>query len=330
MPKSPKPIWKVYFIVAGLCAMLGGCPDKPGATGTVPVVRTAAAAQKNGGAMDTMAKAFEPVVAGSFYPGSNNELLPMVKKYLDAAADAKLQGRLLGLVSPHAGYIYSGPAAAWAYRQLVGRKLSVAVVMAPSHRFRGDAAAILDRPAYRTPLGEVKIARDMVEMLKKSRFFTTQDRMFAMEHSLEVQLPFLQTVEPDLPIVPIILPTHDKAVLDGVATELFNTFKQANAVFIASSDMSHYHPYEENNRIDAGSFKVMQKMDPGELLGGERTGAVELCGLAPVYVLWKLAELSGGGKMTILKHENSGDTAGDRSGVVGYGAIAVTVGDKAK
>ena len=98
-----------------------------------------------------------------------------------------------------------------------------------------------------------------------------------------------------------------------------------NVVFVASSDMSHYKPYDENNEIDTATFKVMEKMSADALLKADDAGKAELCGLGPVAVLWKLAELSGGGKMTLLRHENSGDTAGDRSGVVGYSAVAVTV-----
>jgi AmmeMemoRadiSam system protein B len=306
------------FLLPALAAV-AACSGSYGAT-----------ARPDGGAPMSQtegARPFGPVVAGRFYPGSPSELKGMVEKFVADAKDAPLAGTLLGLVSPHAGYVYSGPAAGWAFRQLKGRKVDLAVVMAPSHRFRGDEAGVLDRASYSTPLGEVKIARDEVAALLKSSTFTSNERLFSGEHSLEVQLPFLRTVLPDVPIVPIVVPTHDREVITAVAKELHARFGGKNVVYVASSDMSHYKPYDENNKIDRGTFKVMEQMSMDALLRGEAEGKVELCGLAPVAVLWRLAELSGGGKMTVLRHENSGDTAGDRSGVVGYGAVAVTIGN---
>lgn len=273
-------------------------------------------------------RSFPPVVAGRFYPGSASELKGMVDKFVSDAREVPLTGALLGVVSPHAGYVYSGPAAGWAFRQLKGKKFELAVVMAPSHRFRNDAAGVLDRDSYSTPLGPVKIARDEVAALLKSPAFTSNERLFSAEHSLEVQLPLLASVLPNTPIVPIVVPTHDKSVIFAVAKELHARYAGRSVVYVASSDMSHYKPYDENNEIDRRTFKVMEQMNAGALLDGEETGKVSLCGLAPVAVLWRLSELSGGGKMTLLKHENSGDTAGDKSGVVGYGAVAVTIGGK--
>jgi AmmeMemoRadiSam system protein B len=264
-------------------------------------------------------------VAGKFYPGRPEELKSSVEKYLAAAKPVSIPGKLLGVVSPHAGYVYSGPAAGWAFRQLQGGKFDAVVVMAPSHRYRHDTAGVMDLAAYRTPLGEEKIAREYVSALLKSQFFSAAEGLFSSEHSLEVQIPFIQIALPGVPIVPVILPTHDKTLLDGAAAELFRAFKDKNAVFVASSDMSHYQPYDENNRIDDRTLKIMEKMDPAALLEAGKSGGAELCGLAPVYVLWKLAELQGGGTMTLLKHENSGDTAGDKSAVVGYGAVAVSI-----
>ena len=303
-----------------------GCTGSWGAT-AAPDAGDATA--KSGGATmgATMSEGrpFDPVVAGRFYPGSASELKGLVDKYLADAKEVALPGRLLGVVSPHAGYVYSGPTAGWAFRQLKGRKFDVAVVLAPSHRLRGDQAGVLDRPSYATPLGEVAIARDDVAALLKTGWFTSNERLFSMEHSLEVQLPLLRTALPGVPVVPVIVPSHDPAVIAGVAKELHARFAKRAVIYIASSDMSHYKPYDENNEIDTATFKVMEKMSADALLKADDAGKAELCGLGPVAVLWKLAELSGGGKMTLLRHENSGDTAGDRSGVVGYGAVAVTV-----
>ena len=323
-----------HILIPALVLAAAGCTGSYGATaapdaGTPP----AHPAAKGGTPMGTPSsegRPFGPVVAGRFYPGDEPELRGMVDKFLGNAKEVKLPGRLLGLVSPHAGYVYSGPAAAWAFKQLKGRKVDLAVVMAPSHRFRGDQAGILDRPSYATPLGDVAIARDEVAALLKSDRFTSSERLFATEHSLEVQLPFLRAVLPGTPVVAIVVPSHDAALIAGIAKDLHALFAGKDMVYIASSDMSHYKPYDENNAIDRGTFTVMEKMDAAALLAGGDAGKVELCGLAPVAVLWKIAELAGGGQMTILKHENSGDTSGDKSGVVGYGAVAVTIAKEKK
>lgn len=268
---------------------------------------------------------FGPVVAGRFYPGSAAELKESVDRYLAGAKEVALEGRLLGVVSPHAGYVYSGPTAGWAFRQLKGRKYDVAVVMAPSHRFRGDQAGVLDRPSYATPMGDLAIARDDIAALLKTDRFTSNERLFATEHSLEVQLPFLRAALPGVPIVPVVVPTHDPAAIRAIAKELYARFAKRNVIYIASSDMSHYKPYDENNAIDKATLAIMEKMSVEALVQADAAGKAELCGLGPVAVLWAIAGLAGGGTMTLLKHENSGDTAGDRSGVVGYGAVAVTV-----
>ena len=317
----PIPILAIMLAAAG-------CTGGYGAT--VPPDAGPRAAHPGGAAMTTQSegKPFGPVVAGRFYPGSATELTEAVDGYLKGAKEVPLEGRLLGVVSPHAGYVYSGPTAGWAFRQLKGKSIEIAVVLAPSHRFRGDQAGVLDRPSYSTPAGDLAIARDDVAALLRTDRFTSNERLFSMEHSLEVQLPFLRAALPGVPIVPIVVPTHDPAVIRGIAKELHARFGKRRVVYVASSDMSHYKPYDENNAIDKATFSVMEKMSVEVLLKADVEGKAELCGLGPVAVLWAIAELAGGGTMTLLKHENSGDTAGDRSGVVGYGAVAVTVGGK--
>jgi len=315
------------FVAVSLCLLFGalvcGCKNESQAQGLLRGGKS-----KNEGAV-TMEKSgvFEPVVAGAFYPANPVELKSMVEKDISAAGKVKLPGRILGIVSPHAGYIYSGPAAGWAFKQIAGMNFDLAVVMAPSHRFRADTAGLLQKNYYRTPLGEIPIAVEYNSALLKSPFFSSSQALFSSEHSMEVQLPFLQISLPGIKIIPIILPTHDARVLDGTAETLYSLLKNKKVIYIASSDMSHYKPYKQNNMTDEGTLEVMGKMNSADLLAGERNGTVELCGLAPVYVIWKIAELSGGGRMTVLKHENSGDTAGDKKAVVGYGAVAVTIQD---
>lgn len=276
---------------------------------------------KKGGEMN---KVFSPVVAGSFYPASESELKSMlngfdkqVKKTLDKG------GEVLGLISPHAGYIYSGRTAAYGFKLVENRSYDLIVVMAPSHRMRGHKAVLLDYDSYRTPLGEIPIEKKAVEtLLKDSENFISEPAFFKVEHSLEVQLPFVQYYIKNPKIVPIIVPVFDKQRLREIGRSIYNNFKDRKVLYIASSDMSHYKPYDENNAIDEYSFSVLKKNDPDLLFDEEMQEKTQFCGIAPIVVLMNIVKLYNAEGPYVVYHENSGDTAGDKSAVVGYGAVA--------
>ncbi|MGC9043887.1 MAG: AmmeMemoRadiSam system protein B [Myxococcota bacterium] len=271
-----------------------------------------------------MKEVFLPVVAGSFYPATESEVRDMlysfnrqVKKTVEKKED------VLGLISPHAGYIYSGRTAAYAFKLVEGKKYDIIVVMAPSHRMRGNKAVLLNYSSYKTPLGEIPIDRDTItELLKDSKNFISEPAYFKVEHSLEVQLPFIQYYLKEPKIVPIIVPVFDKSILRNIADSLYSTLKKKNVLFVASSDMSHYKPYDENNAIDEYSFSVLKKNDPDLLFGEEMQEKTQFCGIAPIIVLMNIVKLYNADGPYIVYHENSGDTAGDKSAVVGYGAVA--------
>lgn len=277
-----------------------------------------------------MKEVFNPVVAGSFYPASESEVKSMlsgfdkqVKKTIDKRQE------VLGLISPHAGYIYSGRTAAYGFKLVEGKRYDLIVVMAPSHRMRGNKAVVLNYSAYKTPLGEIPIDRDAVpEILKDTKNFISEPAYFKVEHSLEVQLPFVQYYLKEPKILPIIFPVYDKTALKSIANSLYYAFKKKNVLYIASSDMSHYKPYEENNAIDEYSFSVLKKNDPDLLFDEEMQEKTQFCGIAPIVVLVNLVKLYNADGPYIVYHENSGDTAGDKSAVVGYGAVAYFKSEK--
>ncbi|MBM4318467.1 MAG: AmmeMemoRadiSam system protein B [Deltaproteobacteria bacterium] len=273
---------------------------------------------------------FGPLVAGTFYPGEPRELGESVDRYL-AEADGLPQSRsltlpepLLGMMLPHAGYRYSGLAAAVGYRLLRGRQVGLVVLLAPSHRVRAPHAATLDRQAYATPLGEVAIARDLARQLISGSSVVRGDmRLFAEEHSLEVQLPFLQRVLPGVPVLPLVLGSAEPGLCTELARALHRLLGQRTDVLVlASSDMSHYLPYAQGNEIDRQTLELVLGLDPAALQQALASDRAQLCGGAPVVTLIELLALRGGGQAKLLFHNNSGDTAGDKERVVGYGVVA--------
>jgi AmmeMemoRadiSam system protein B len=256
--------------------------------------------------MDSIRK---PAVAGTFYPDEPGELKEMVEKFLDEAEEKKIPGKLRALISPHAGYVYSGPVAAYAYKLLQKEKFSKIILLGPTHfaAFFGAAQSGVD--GWQTPLGIVECG-----LLKlDTELFSTLQEVHAPEHSLEVQIPFLQVVmKNDFTIYPILIgdANHEKiaeALLDQIDDK---------TLIIASSDLSHYNPYEKAIKLDSLCNKVIPALDIDTM---KESG--DACGKSPILVLMHIAKKKGWGA-TLLDYRNSGDTAGSRDAVVGYGAYA--------
>jgi hypothetical protein len=264
-----------------------------------------------------------PVVAGQFYPAEKEVLRTQIGNYLRSANPAPLEEHLFGIIVPHAGYQYSGPVAAYAYKLLEKKQYSTVVVMAPSHHVPVEGVALTTKDFYETPLGKIPIAKDIAQkLLKDHPAWATEDpRPYSVEHSLEVELPFLQTVLGDFRLLPIIVGVHQPQVLEQLARALNDLLPGDDVLFVASTDLSHYHPYDEAVAKDKKTLKLIEKMDVAQFAQAVEKDEAELCGSAPVIALMELAKLRGW-KPTQIHYANSGDTTGDKSRVVGYGAIA--------
>lgn len=269
----------------------------------------------------------EPVVAGQFYEGDPKKLRGDIGKYLKAAPEIEIPGKIIGLMEPHAGYIYSAPAAAYGYKQLIGKKYKTVIVLAPSHRARFSGVSVIPSGKYRTPLGDVPIDAELAGEIMKANpqriHFIPQAH--ESEHSLEVQVPFLQVVlGEDWKIVPIVYGSSDLETCKMVAGALAGHYDPEKHLIVASSDMSHYHPYEKACSLDKPALEKIEKLDLGGFIDLLKEGKAELCGVGPVATLMMFTRALGGeGK--ILKYSTSGDTAGDKSQVVGYGCAAFFV-----
>jgi len=319
-----KTILAVFLL--GMVLLASACKRKAPEPAAVPRSAGESATQ-------TVASVQDPVVAGQFYPADPNELKKMIEGFLAQAKPEVPAGQALGYIVPHAGYVFSGPVAAFTYQAIKQSGAKHFVILAPSHYYYLDGVSVLDKDYYRTPLGQVKVDRARVKKLLGARPWITYDpTLYEKEHSLEVQLPFLQTVVgPDLEIVPIVIgtPLLDQAQrLAGVLNELFG--QDQDLVYIASSDMSHYYTYDEAQRMDQLALSRVLALDEHRLEDDMKNKRAQFCGAGPVFTLMELFKLRGGSAVKVLDYRNSGDTTGDKSRVVGYSAVAfvLTGGEK--
>jgi AmmeMemoRadiSam system protein B len=268
-------------------------------------------------------------VAGTWYPGDRAAIAAEVDGYLAAARGPVPAGRLVGLICPHAGLRYSGPVAAHAYRLLRGRSDLTAVLVGPSHRMAFDGVAVAARGAFETPLGQVPVDEELAaRLVSRDRRITDEPRPHRSEHSLEMQLPFLQHLVAGLRIVPVLMGSQSRQEADALAQALDAALEGREALLVASSDLSHYHPAPEANALDALVVGDVERLDPEGLMGRLEEFRGHACGGGPMVAVMKAARSRGADRSTILKYGDSGDVAeGDKGQVVGYLAAALTASD---
>jgi hypothetical protein len=275
------------------------------------------------------------LVAGGFYPADPNELGKMIDGFLAQASPETLDGSLVALICPHAGYQFSGGVAAYSYVQLKGRSYDRVVVLAPSHYESFPFSSIYDGGAYHTPLGDVPVDHDFAaQLVKLSSSIKISDRGHGPvnvrgqqygEHALEDQLPFLQRVLGQFKMVPIVMGdiSYDHCRALGIA--LAKAVQGTHTLILVSSDLSHYHTYDDAERMDHQILKTIQDWDYLTLSQNlERNLWNGPCGGGPIIAAMIAAEHLGAHHAQLLKYANSGDVTGDKSRVVGYGALAIT------
>ena len=264
----------------------------------------------------------EPAVAGAFYPDKPEILQRDLSKYFENAKKEKLEGEIVSLVSPHAGYMYSGQVAAYAYKLIEGKSFESVVVVAPSHHALFKGASLYDRGGFRTPLGvvpvDVELSKKIMEKRKEIQFLPEAHRQ---EHSLEVQIPFLQIALKSFKLVPIVMePYWSWETCQYLASAIAETVRGKKVLLVASTDLSHFYTYNIAVELDRIFLNHIDRFDAEGLnrdLKGNRT---EACGAGPVVTVMLAAKALGANRGKVLKYLNSGDVTGDRSRVVGYGA----------
>lgn len=267
----------------------------------------------------------EPTVAGSFYPGNRKELNLLIDEYLSNAEPQEIKGSIKALIVPHAGYKYSGQIAAYGFKILIGKPINRVVLIGNSHQEYFDSISVWNNGYFKTPLGKVEIDEDFAgKLINSNSKIVFKESAHLKEHSLEVQLPFLQRVLSDFKIVPIIL--GNQGNIDILIDALRNLIDD-NTLFIASSDLSHYPNYKDAQYSDnkviqailSGKRENLQKM----ISDLEKQGISNLqtcaCGQDAIEVIMGLMDGSDG---KLLKTANSGDVTKDKNKVVGYASIA--------
>jgi AmmeMemoRadiSam system protein B/AmmeMemoRadiSam system protein A len=263
----------------------------------------------------------QPVVAGQFYPGKASELKAMLRSFVDEKAEKE---NVVGLVAPHAGYIYSGA--------VVGAVLSktkitdTVILLGPNHTGRGKPFSMMTSGSWSTPLGRVEVDADLAgRLLANSKYLKEDTLAHESEHSIEVQLPFLQYFKPDVKIVPIILSTTDGEALKALGKEIAQvlTVSELEVIIFASSDMNHYESQKTTQKKDRQAIEAMLEMDPDKLVDRIQTRDITMCGYGPAAVMLSAVNAMGGGKAELIKYQTSGDVSGDFNAVVGYAGIIV-------
>lgn len=263
-----------------------------------------------------------PSVAGTFYPAEEQALVADIRSHLDAAGPVVAR-EAAGFVVPHAGYIYSGPTAAYAYKLLVNRPYEKVAILAPSHFEGFDGLSVYSGDALATPLGEVKVSVEDRDRLIGYDGIFASEMGYRQEHSLEVQLPFLQYVlKPGWEVIPLVMGRQTRGTVD-LASKILGDFLHRTHLSIISSDLSHYYPYERARRMDGRFCSLVQEGRLDALWDAHRDGEVEACGFGPIFSF--LQSLAGRDEVVteILDYRNSGDTAGPKEQVVGYCSIGV-------
>lgn len=268
-------------------------------------------------------------IAGSWYPSNPVLLSSEIKNFVDQAKPPRLSGEVVGLISPHAGYFYSGATAGYAYRCVQSRTYDICAVFSPLHDFLPYDLMTSAHDSYGTPLGNVKVDSDTIQHLvpkiQEKTGVSLQHISNDREHSLEIQLPFLQTVlAAPFQLIPIMVRTHDPIVLKGAAQAVAEVLKEKNVLLVASTDLSHFYTESEANELDAEMLKQMTDFSPDGVLKAESCGEGFACGAGAVALMLWTAHFLGAARVTLLHHSTSAEASGDTSRVVGYGALAVT------
>ncbi len=270
--------------------------------------------------------------AGAFYPAARQDLEKAVDDYLKNAASAGCSGApgTFAVMAPHAGYIYSGQVAACSYSALKGTKARTVILLGSSHRASFDGVALYPDGSWETPLGPVAIDAAAAKALAPpGGILKALPGVFDGEHSLEVQLPFLQRTFKDVKIVPLLTGRIDKQGIAQLADALKGAIARdkGRTVLVVSSDMSHYRSYTAAETMDVSTLKQIEGLSWEGLLNGVSRGENELCA-APAVVAAMKATRDMNGEAHILGYANSGDTGGDRSRVVGYGSVSFVLPEK--
>lgn len=261
----------------------------------------------------------EPAVAGTFYPRNPTVLESQIEEFFRQIPPKNIPGQIIGLISPHAGFMFSGLTAAHGFNLLAGRTFRTVVIISPSHREYFDGISVYSGEAYRTPLGQVEVDRELREEIIRDHGSVEVSQFgHHEEHAVEVQIPFLQKVLPSFMILPVVMGDQRREYCFLLGERLGNVLKGGNILLVASTDLSHYYHYDVCRKLDSVFIDAVAQFDYDRLMEDLETERTEACGGGPTVAAMIAARKLGASKLEILHHCNSGDVTGNKSQVVGY------------
>ena len=277
----------------------------------------------------------QPAVAGSFYDGDLKSLNIQIENcFLHKIGPGKIplvnpkrQNNIIGLISPHAGYMYSGPVAANGfYKIALGGKPDSIIILGPNHRGFGEDVSIMTEGKWKTPLGELEIDTEMADdILKNSKIIKNDKKAHQYEHSIEVQLPFIQYIfGKDIKFVPICMTRQDIDTDIEIAKSICSSVVDKNILIIASSDFTHYEPQEYAENVDKQAINAILEFNPEKLYDMIYHQNLTMCGPGPITVMLIACETLGSKKAELLKYATSGDVSGMYNQVVGYASLIIS------
>ena len=276
-----------------------------------------------------------PAVAGSFYAGDSKSLNIQIENcFLDKIGPGEIPlvnpkkgENIIGLVSPHAGYMYSGPVAANGfYKIALDGKPDTIIILGPNHRGFGEDISIMVEGKWKTPLGELEIDTNIAEnILKNSKIIKKDKKAHQYEHSIEVQLPFIQYIfGKDIKFVPICMTRQDINTDIEIAKSICSSISGKNILVIASSDFTHYEPQEYAENVDKQAINAILEFNPKKLYDIIYRQNLTMCGPGPITVMLIVCEALGAKKAELLKYATSGDVSGMYDQVVGYASLIMS------
>lgn len=277
----------------------------------------------------------KPAVAGSFYAGDLKSLNRQIEScFLHKIGPGEIplvstqrQNNIIGLISPHAGYMYSGPVAANGfYKIALDGAPDTVIILGPNHRGIGEDVSIMAEGKWETPLGELKIDTDIAEsILRNSKIIKNDKKAHQFEHSIEVQLPFIQYIfGKNIKFVPICMTRQDINTDVEIAQSICSSVVDKNILIIASSDFTHYEPQESAINIDKQAINAILNFDPKKLYDMIYQQNLSMCGPGPITVMLNICEIIGAKKVELLKYATSGDITEMYDQVVGYASLIVS------
>lgn len=267
-------------------------------------------------------------IAGTWYPNHPKTLAQMVDQFLQAADGSGPDGKPLAILAPHAGLRYSGPVAGYSFNCLRGLRPEVVVVIGPMHHLHTAPLLTSGHEAYETPLGVVKVDKDSVEhihhSLKESLGYGLTRIREDPEHSVEVELPFLQRLFGDFLLLPIMIVNQHLAVAEALGRALAEALRGRSVVMVASSDLSHYYPQEVAQTLDGELLRRLERFDAKGVVEAQDEGVGYACGRGAISAVLWAAQRLGASQVKILRYATSGDVSTDYTSVVGYAAAAIS------